>query len=146
MLYNTGEREITEVAAVKAAGARAAAGSGAGRGASSRAGLDAVTIRRAHAADRLALVRLAELDSCEPLAGDLLLAEVEGEPWAALSLADGRIVSNPFRPAAAARALLQLRADHLAPAVGRGGRRWPALAWPAAAARRAGLVRALRLL
>jgi hypothetical protein len=131
MLYDTGERETIEVRALKAAGAPA--------------GLDAVTIRRAHAADRLALARLAALDGCAPLAGDLLLAEIEGELWAALSLDDGRVVSDPFRPAAAVRALLLLRADHLAAAAGRGGRRWPALAWPAAAARRVGLVRALRL-
>lgn len=129
MLYDTGEREAMEVGTLEAAGARA--------------GLDAVTIRRAHAADRLALARLAALDGCAPLAGDLLLAEIEGELWAALSLDDGRVVSDPFRPAAAARALLLLRADQLAAAAASGGRRWPELAWPAAVARRAGLVRAL---
>lgn len=86
-------------------------------------GDDAVTIRRARPADGPALERLAALDSAALLAGDLLLAEVEGAPWAALSLHDGRVVSDPYRPAAAARALLELRADHLAEAADRGGRR-----------------------
>lgn len=102
---------------------------------------DAVTIRRARPGDGPALARLAALDAARPLAGDLLLAEVEGEPWAALSLDDGRVVSDPFRPAAAARALLVLRADHLAAAAGGRG-----VLAAAVAARPRRLARALRLL
>lgn len=107
---------------------------------------DAVTIRRGRPGDGPALARLAALDDAAPLAGDLLLAEVEGEPWAALSLDDGRVVSDPFRPAAAARALLVLRADHLAAAAGGGGALAAAAAAVAGAARPLRLARALRLL
>ena len=91
-------------------------------GAAKQAHGDAVTIRRARPGDAVALARLVALDGGRQLAGDLLLAVIEGELWAALSLADGTVASDPFRPAAAARALLLLRADHLAAAAGRGGR------------------------
>ena len=67
-----------------------------------------VTIRRATAADGEALERLAVL-SCEPaLAGDVLLVEVCGEPWAACSLETGRTIGDAFRPTAPLRALLRL--------------------------------------
>jgi len=72
-----------------------------------------VTIRRAGLADEAELTALAALDDAPPLAGETLLAEVDGGVWAALSLGDGRVVSDPFRPAAEARALLALRAAHL---------------------------------
>ncbi|HYF27779.1 MAG TPA: hypothetical protein VD931_18700 [Baekduia sp.] len=76
-------------------------------------------IRRAVADDAPALARLAALDSARPLAGDVLVALVDGAPWAALSLQDGRVVADPFRPSAHAVELLRLRAEHLARA-GRG--------------------------
>ena len=63
-----------------------------------------VTIRRAGLADEAELTALAALDDAPPLAGETLLAEVDGGVWAALSLGDGRVVSDPFRPAAEARA------------------------------------------
>ena len=89
----------------------------------------ALTIRRGGPGDAEALARLAALDGQPPLRGDVLLAEVEGALWAALALDGRRAVSDPFRPAAAARALLLLRADHLAAAAcGSGARRIPALA------------------
>src|SRR5918997_327948 len=66
----------------------------------------ALTIRRATAADAFALRRLAAIDSGSPPTGDVLLAEVGDELWAAVSIdtggaaADGRALSsNP--PAAA---------------------------------------------
>ena len=40
--------------------------------------------------------RFAALDSSEPLHGDVLLGRVDGELRAALSLADGRVVADPF--------------------------------------------------
>ena len=59
-----------------------------------------VAIRRATAADRAALRRLAMLDSARPLVGDLLIAEVGGEPQAAIEIATGVAVADPFRPTA----------------------------------------------
>ena len=57
----------------------------------------ALTIRVAVPEDADALVRLAALDSNRPPRGLVLIAEVEGEPWAALSLDDGHAVADPFR-------------------------------------------------
>ena len=57
--------------------------------------------------------RLASLDDAPPLAGQVLLAVVDGEAVAALSLSDGRVVANPFLPTEAAVGLLRLRAQHL---------------------------------
>ena len=76
-------------------------------------GSSAVTIRRARAEDSSALVWLAVIDDTLPLEGDVLLAEVDGELWAARSLDDGRVIGDPFRPTADARALLELRASLL---------------------------------
>jgi hypothetical protein len=76
-------------------------------------GGDAVTIRRARPADATALRHLAALDEAEPLAGDAIVAEVDGELWAAIGVDGGRTISDPFRPAAHARELLQLRAAML---------------------------------
>ena len=73
----------------------------------------AVTIRRARPDDTTALLQLAALDHTEPLEGDVLVAEVDGELWAALDLNGARTISDPFRPAATARALLELRAASL---------------------------------
>jgi hypothetical protein len=56
------------------------------------------------------LARLAELDSAPPLRAPVLLALVDGEPVAALSLADGRAVADPFRTTAGVLALLRAQA------------------------------------
>jgi hypothetical protein len=73
--------------------------------------LDDLTIRRATDRDREALDRLAGLDSTHLPADDFLIAEVGGEPWAAVGIASGAIVANPFRPSADVAALLRLRAE-----------------------------------
>jgi hypothetical protein len=57
----------------------------------------ALTIRRAVSADAPALARLAVLDSAADLRGDVIVAEIAGEVWAARSLADGRVLRDPFR-------------------------------------------------
>jgi hypothetical protein len=57
--------------------------------------------------------RLAQLDSAEPLEGEVLIAFVAGEAVAALSLTDGRVVANPFVATADAVSLLRLRREHL---------------------------------
>ena len=57
--------------------------------------------------------RLAALDDSRPLDGDVLLALVDGEAVAAVSLDDGRVVANPFLPTADTVKLLSLRASQL---------------------------------
>jgi hypothetical protein len=85
-----------------------------------------IILRFATAADAPTLRRLADLDDGQPPAGDALVALVDGDAVAALSLSDGRVVADPFRLTEDAVALLRLRAEHLA---GRRPRRrvWPRL-------------------
>ncbi|MBV9337127.1 MAG: hypothetical protein JO243_14680 [Solirubrobacterales bacterium] len=65
-------------------------------------------------ADDDSVVRLlADLDDSRPLEGDVLLALVDGEAVAAVSLGDGRVVANPFRRTADTVTLLSLRASQL---------------------------------
>ena len=82
-----------------------------------------VTVRFAVADDACALTRLAELDSASRPADPLLIGERAGEAIAALSLADGAIVANPFVASADVVALLRLRARQLRGEPGRRGRR-----------------------
>src|SRR2546423_4679177 len=72
---------------------------------------NACSIRRATAADAVALRDLAELDSGEALTGAVLVAEVDGAIAAALSLEDGRVAANPFRPTDQIVAQLRVRAQ-----------------------------------
>ena len=72
-----------------------------------------LTIRYATAADQFAVRRLAVLDSASPPTGDVLLAEVGNELWAALSIDTGVAVADPFRPSGDMVDLLRLRADGL---------------------------------
>jgi hypothetical protein len=73
-----------------------------------------VALRPATAEDAPSLRILTELDEEPELAGEVLLATVDGEAVAAMSLRDGRIAANPFVATADAVALLRLRARHLA--------------------------------
>jgi hypothetical protein len=75
---------------------------------------DSVTIRHAFPDDALSLVRLAALDSAEVPRGPLLVAEVDGELRAALSMRDGAVIADPFHRTAAAVQLLRARAEQLA--------------------------------
>lgn len=70
-------------------------------------------VRPATDRDALTLARLAELDSAPPLIGDVLLAEEKGVTVAATSLADGRVIADPFRLTGPARAALRARARAL---------------------------------
>jgi hypothetical protein len=72
-----------------------------------------VTLRYATPDDGAAIARLAALDSAEPPRGPLLLAEVEGELRAALSLRDGSAIADPFHRTAALLELLRARASQL---------------------------------
>jgi hypothetical protein len=82
-----------------------------------------VAIRRAHDGDVPRLHDLAELDSCKPLEGPVLIAVVDGAIWAALGLDDDRVIADPFLPTAAAVELLRLRVRQLRAAAGRPRRR-----------------------
>lgn len=72
-----------------------------------------VAVRPAGAPDRSAIDDLAALDSARSPRGTVLIAEVEGELWAAMSIEDGHVVADPFRPSSDAVALLRSRAAHV---------------------------------
>jgi hypothetical protein len=74
----------------------------------------ALTIRRATADDAFALRRLAAIDSAYPPTGDVLLAEMGNELWAAVSIDTGAAVADPFRPSGDLVELLRFRADRVA--------------------------------
>jgi hypothetical protein len=71
---------------------------------------DAITIRRSTNTDRLALLRLAELDEQPAPEGAALLAFVGGELRAAVSLKGDRALADPFHPSRDVVELLHLRA------------------------------------
>jgi hypothetical protein len=79
-----------------------------------------MTIRPAFPDDRATLTHLAALDSQRLPSGPLLLAEIGGEPWAAIALETGRVFADPFRPTAAVVDLLRRRAGQLAAGAGAG--------------------------
>ena len=58
-----------------------------------------VTIRLARPDDAAALRRLAALDEHAPIEGDVLVAEVGGELWAAAGIDHAAAIADPFRPA-----------------------------------------------
>jgi hypothetical protein len=72
-----------------------------------------VTLRFAFPDDEYAIARLAQLDSSEPPAMPVLLGEVGGQLRAALSIADGAVVADPFHPSTALVDLLRARARQL---------------------------------
>jgi hypothetical protein len=74
-----------------------------------------ITIRGAYADDGSALFRLATLDSADVPDGPLLLAEVDGEMRAALSLSDGSAIADPFYPTLELLHLLRTHAAATAP-------------------------------
>jgi hypothetical protein len=82
-----------------------------------------VTIRYAGSADAEALDRLAQLDSQPRPQGVVLVGEVDGEIWAAVSLHDYAVVADPFRPSGELAFLLVERARQLRRHAGRRRRR-----------------------
>src|SRR4051794_33676233 len=72
-----------------------------------------LTIRTATVADADALERLAQLDSSRAPRGDVLVAEVGDEMWAALSLDDSHAIADPLRPSAEAVLILAERSRQL---------------------------------
>jgi hypothetical protein len=55
-----------------------------------------IAFRSATADDDRVLRELSELDSARPVQRPAVLAVVDGQPVAAVSLSDGRIVADPF--------------------------------------------------
>ena len=76
-------------------------------------GASSLTLRYAGPADTEAIDRLAQLDSRRAPRGVVLVAEVAGELWAAMSLDDGHAVADPFRPTGELVALLAARGRQL---------------------------------
>ena len=58
---------------------------------------NAYVIRKATIDDQAVLERLAALDGQKPLSGRALIGEIDGVPAAAVSMADGRVVADPFK-------------------------------------------------
>jgi hypothetical protein len=73
-----------------------------------------IAIRLATDDDDRRLLRLAALDSAPAPRGSVLVADIDGEIVAAHSLARARSISDPFRPTADIRELLELRARQAA--------------------------------
>jgi hypothetical protein len=59
-----------------------------------------VVVRPSRPQDGIVLDRLAALDGARRPAGELLLAEVDGEVLAAVPVEGGRAIADPFRPTA----------------------------------------------
>jgi hypothetical protein len=72
-----------------------------------------ITIRRATDDDARALDRLARLDSQRLPAGPHLIALLDDQPVAAISLSSSRLVANPFAATDTVVDLLRERAGHL---------------------------------
>jgi hypothetical protein len=72
-----------------------------------------ITIRPARAADAPGLAKLAELDSAEVPSLPILVAEATGRVRAAVSLADGAVIADPFDHTAGLIQLLHARAAQL---------------------------------
>jgi hypothetical protein len=73
----------------------------------------ALTVRHLAPRDLEPLRRLAALDSSRVPAGEVLVADVGGELWAAISVDDRHTIADPFRPTRPLVALLEARARQL---------------------------------
>ena len=72
-----------------------------------------VAIRYARSHEAHALAGLADLDSSRAPAGVVIVAEVGGQLWAAVSLDDGHTIADPFRPSSELAFVLTQRARRL---------------------------------
>jgi hypothetical protein len=79
---------------------------------------EAVALRLCSVHDDAALERLAVLEGRPVPRGSFVLAEVDGTVVAALPLAGGAVLADPFRPTAHLLPLLRLRASQLERATG----------------------------
>jgi hypothetical protein len=89
------------------------------------AAVEDVSVRRLdhRPSDRAALEYLADLDSSEPLTGEVLGAELDGALVAAISLTTGDVIADPFIRTDHIRSLLELRVSQLRSHKPRFGRR-----------------------
>ena len=72
-----------------------------------------ITIRMAMPGDASAIERLAQLEGARTPRGELLVAEVDGELWAAIELECGELVADPFRPSGDLAEFLRRRVERL---------------------------------
>lgn len=79
---------------------------------SAHADAPTIVLRMAHEQESHVVRALAELDDARALDGPVLLALIDGQAVAALSLRDGRVVANPFVLTEKAVSLLRLAAGH----------------------------------
>jgi len=82
-----------------------------------------ITVRYARPQDADALAVLAELDTSPAPRGEIIVAEAEGELWAAVSVDDGNVIATPFRPTGELTYQLLERARRVNPASTPGRRR-----------------------
>jgi hypothetical protein len=75
--------------------------------------MNSLTIRPAQSSDNAALEQLAALDSSRPLRSPVLVGEVGDELWAAVSMQDYTVVSDPFRPSGELAFMLVERARQI---------------------------------
>ena len=87
----------------------------------------AAAVRFAHPDEAGTLRLLAQLDDAPELAGEILVATIDADVVAALSLDDGRVVANPFVLTSDAVELLRRSATAL---TGRRRRRWRSVLRP----------------
>lgn len=71
-----------------------------------------IIIRAATAEDVAHLRRVAALDGRSMPEGEVLVAEEQGELRAAIEVATGRVIANPFAPTARLVELLRIQRDH----------------------------------
>jgi hypothetical protein len=69
-----------------------------------------ISIRAATHGDGQTLARLAALDSAPVPFGPVMIAEVDGQPRAALAVADDRVIGDPFVRTAGLAELLRVHA------------------------------------
>jgi hypothetical protein len=70
-----------------------------------------LTIRQADAHDGYAIHRLAAMDSAHAPSGEVIVAEVGGELWAAVEVDTGAAIADPFRPSGELVDLLRFHAE-----------------------------------
>jgi hypothetical protein len=92
-----------------------------------RSARPAAAVRFAHPDEVGTLRRLAQVDDAPELAGEVLVATIDEDVVAALSLDDGRVVANPFVLTSDAVELLRRSAAAL---TGRRRRRWRSVLRP----------------
>ena len=72
-----------------------------------------IRIRQATKSDVMAVRRLAALDDSASLKGSVMVAEQAGDLRAAISIADGRVVANPFAPTAELVEMLRMHRGYV---------------------------------